>query len=646
MMTSDSGVPDVVRLAGEETSFLRREVEAPKRPGATQLRATSRRKRAAVTGVSVAALLALAAICSFVASPSDGNEAVESAASEAMASEPAFELSTETPFQGDVFIPDFAVYDENGDATVSSGEFLDRLAINREAARQRLDASELNVTQKTQIAQFLDEDFVAQSDCVALFGQQHSVTMKEGNFAEMYDQIAAACLAKDSRIPEAYQPTEVATGQDELLPVPRDSQWDPDVPTDPPLSSSAAVTQSSDGGQWAPDVPTDPPVSSYGEEGEPEGSSEAVAQTVDNGQWNPDAPTDSPTSSSSELEDGSAATTQPSDESQWNPDVPTDPPVSSSAAVAQSDDGGEWKPDVPTDPPMPLNDGEGGPEDGSKTAVQTSDGGEWNPDIPTDLPVYSASDEEKPEDGSESPGLSNDDGQWHPETPTDPPVSSNGDVTESNADGGWDPDTPTDPPLASTGKREPEEDSTVTSQSNDESQWSPDVPTDPPMSSGGDGSKAVVNSVADGEWSPDTPTDPPVSSAGDADRLKDGSAAAIQPSDDGQWHPDNPTDSPVSSTSAVDQPSGNSEWNPDAPTDSPLPSSGKEGEYGNQVKAEHWSPEMPTEAATFDMQPEFGWKSTAADASDRSVDLALREAEKAWLADKERKESGETGGSL
>lgn len=121
-------------------------------------------------GVSVVTMLVFGAVCAFLALPSGPTETMKTAVSQAMESDPANATATQ------VFIPSFAAYDEDGDGKVSLGEYLDRLAINRDAALKRVDESSLDDADKTQISDLLNEDFSKHSDCVALVTKQVTST--------------------------------------------------------------------------------------------------------------------------------------------------------------------------------------------------------------------------------------------------------------------------------------------------------------------------------------------------------------------------------------------------------------------------------------------------------------------------------------
>ncbi|GMF19601.1 unnamed protein product [Phytophthora lilii] len=164
MMEGEPGTPGVVRLPDEETAFIGRKVEAPRR---RQRRQQAKKKRIAVVGVSVATMLAFGAVCAFLTLPSGTTEKGKTAMSQAMESDPASATASD-----ELFVPSIAVYDEDGDGKVSLGEYLDRLAINRDAALERVDESSLNETEKAQISDLLKEDFGKHSDCVSLIAQE------------------------------------------------------------------------------------------------------------------------------------------------------------------------------------------------------------------------------------------------------------------------------------------------------------------------------------------------------------------------------------------------------------------------------------------------------------------------------------------
>jgi hypothetical protein len=159
MMTEgEPGTPGgVVRMPDEETTFVRRKVEAPRRRERQQ---RAERRRLVVLAATAITVLAFGAVGVFLTVPSSASEEVQTAVSQAMASD-----------ADQIFVPSFEAYDEDGDGKVSLGEYLDRMAINRDAALEKVDASSLNETEKARVRGLLDEDFSKHSDCVALLAQ-------------------------------------------------------------------------------------------------------------------------------------------------------------------------------------------------------------------------------------------------------------------------------------------------------------------------------------------------------------------------------------------------------------------------------------------------------------------------------------------
>ncbi|KAG7376887.1 hypothetical protein PHYPSEUDO_012577 [Phytophthora pseudosyringae] len=395
MMEGEPATPGVARLPDEETAFVGRKVEAPKRRQRLQQQ-RAQRKRVAVLTVSAVTVLAFGAVCVFLTAPSGTSEEVKTAVSQAMSSDPAG-ATADT-----VFVPSFAVYDEDGDGKVTIGEFLDRLAINRDAALQRVDESSLNETEKTRVTDLLKEDFGTHSDCVALRAQQRGdEVMTRENFDEVYKELTTKfCPTKDDRIPDSYQVKEIATGQEELAPIEVDPAFDgsssssasasssgSDASTEDESAASEGAASASSGSQssaeaeWKPEQPVAPPrpVTDNNDAKTEDGIS--GSEPGDEKPWRPSFPTDPPFPSK--------ADTNPSG---WNPNEPTDPPVPSKATSAAGEP--EWYPTVPTDPPsvVPPSDDNAKTESTSKdSASKPSDGvgtAEWNPDFPTDPPSH------------------------------------------------------------------------------------------------------------------------------------------------------------------------------------------------------------------------------------------------------------------
>ncbi|KAF4132894.1 hypothetical protein GN958_ATG17938 [Phytophthora infestans] len=321
MMEGETGTP--VRLPDEETSFIGRKVEAPKRRQRLQQQ-RAQKKRLAVLTVSAVTVLAIGTVCVFL--PSSTSEEVKTAVSQAMASDPAGAASAT------VTVASFSVYDEDGDGQVTLGEYLDRLAINRDAALQLVDDSSFNETEKDRITDLLREDFDKHSDCVASIAQQHDDTvMTEQNFNEVYKKITMEfCPIKDSHIPDAYQAKETAPGQQ----VAAESAASEG-------SSSLSSSQSSSEAAWEPEQPVAPPrpVTDKVEPKTREGIT--GSQPSEEKPWRPTFPTEPPTPSKR-------------DDKTWNPNDPTYPPVPSKATTQEEEP--EWDPTMPTNPPSVADD--------------------------------------------------------------------------------------------------------------------------------------------------------------------------------------------------------------------------------------------------------------------------------------------------
>ncbi|POM79436.1 Hypothetical protein PHPALM_2897, partial [Phytophthora palmivora] len=115
-----------------------------------------------------------------------------------------------------LFIPNFAVYDEDGDGKVSLGEYLDRLAINYDTAREKVKTSSLDEEEKARLLDSLGEDFKKHSECVTSIAQVHEdEMMTEENFNEIYEKITKEFCPMNDGIPDSYQATETAPGKEE-----------------------------------------------------------------------------------------------------------------------------------------------------------------------------------------------------------------------------------------------------------------------------------------------------------------------------------------------------------------------------------------------------------------------------------------------
>ncbi|KAG7386562.1 hypothetical protein PHYBOEH_008636 [Phytophthora boehmeriae] len=158
MMEGESSTPVAERVPDEETAFVKK-VEAPKR---RQSRMRAKKKRLAVAGVSVVALVALAGMCAFVALSSESPNETNVVESEVMATDPAKEQ----------FVPSFDNYDTDGNGKVSLGEYLDGFAANWGAALEKVETAGLDGAKRSRIDQYLDEDFAEHSNCVVRFAQQ------------------------------------------------------------------------------------------------------------------------------------------------------------------------------------------------------------------------------------------------------------------------------------------------------------------------------------------------------------------------------------------------------------------------------------------------------------------------------------------
>ncbi|EGZ12544.1 hypothetical protein PHYSODRAFT_336964 [Phytophthora sojae] len=366
MMEGEPATPGVTRLPDEETSFVGRKVEAPRR---RQRRQQAKKKRIAVLGVSVVTMLVFGAVCAFLALPSGPTETMKTAVSQAMESDPANATATQ------VFIPSFAAYDEDGDGKVSLGEYLDRLAINRDAALKRVDESSLDDADKTQISDLLNEDFSKHSDCVALVTKQDEDTMMtKENFDEVYEEITTGfCPLSDDRIPNEYLLTETAPGEDELAP----TEVDPTTGDSSTTSGSDEASASTSASEEAASTPS------------VESTSDGAAPPSNEIGWNPDQPTLPPrviVDDDAKPEEGVGA-------GQWNPIYPSDPPIPAPSNDPQVN---AWTPEEPTDPPSAVTADTKSEEDSasaSQEAPRASNGvgeDEWNPVFPTEPPSPSS----------------------------------------------------------------------------------------------------------------------------------------------------------------------------------------------------------------------------------------------------------------
>ncbi|KAL3662320.1 hypothetical protein V7S43_012647 [Phytophthora oleae] len=343
MMEGEPGTPVVVRVPDEETAFVGRKVEAPKRRQRLQQQ-QAQRKRVAVVAVSIVMALAVGAVCVFL--PSGAPDEVKTAVSQAMASDPAGASVKK------VFVPSFSVYDEDRDGKVTLGEYLDRLAINRDAALQHVDDSDLDETEKTRITDLLNEAFGKHWDCVTLIAQEHEDDwMTEQDFDDKYKEITEFCPTDDERIPDSYQLKEIAEGHEELV--------------DGEESASASASKS-----------------------EPE--------------WNPEKPTAPPrpvTDSNDAKPEHGIADSKPSEDKPWRPSYPMSPPTPSSTDPKTN----EWNPNEPSDPPQVASTHYNGEEsagspserkDPTKTGIGDD---EWNPTYPTRPPDPSTRKEDEPD---------------------------------------------------------------------------------------------------------------------------------------------------------------------------------------------------------------------------------------------------------
>ncbi|GMF26436.1 unnamed protein product [Phytophthora fragariaefolia] len=342
MMEGESGTPGVSRLPDEETSFVRRKVEVPQR---RQRHQQAKKKRIAALSASVVAMLVFGGVCAFVTIPSGASDSVKAAVSQAMESDPASATAS------GIFIPSFSTYDEDEDGKISLGEYLDRLAINRDAALKRVADSSLDEDAKARVSGMVKEDFSKHSDCAALVGKPNEdELMTKENFDEVYEEITTGfCPIFDDRIPMEYQIAETAPGKVEgpgvsnttdasssasadseeaeyplggddvsdEAPQPVMAKWEPENPYLPPRPVSDHVkTEGLGQAQWFPIYPSAPPIPTFNDD------KLAVA-------WTPDEPTDPPSASAS----ASQEAIDPRDgvgDSEWYPIYPIDPPSSSS----------------------------------------------------------------------------------------------------------------------------------------------------------------------------------------------------------------------------------------------------------------------------------------------------------------------------
>ncbi|KAK1931354.1 hypothetical protein P3T76_013110 [Phytophthora citrophthora] len=384
MMEGESGTPAVARVPDEETAFIGRKVEAPKRRQRLQQQ-RSQRKRVAVVAVSTVTALAVGAICVFL--PSGAPDDVKATVSQAMASAPASSKR--------VFVPSFSEYDEDGDGKVTLGEYLDRMAINLDAALQHVDDSDLEETEKNRITDLLKEDFGKHSDCVTQIAQEHEDDfMTKDNFDDKYKDIMAICPTDDDHIPNSYQVNEVAEGHEELVDEEESSgerssstsEWNPEEPTVPPRPSTdsndakskqgAAGSKPNEEKLWSPDYPTSPPTPSR---------TDSKAE-----KWSPRDPPEPPRVASHDEESVSSPSESKEDpketgigDDEWNPMFPTQPPDRKEEDPMKTGVGdGDWNPANPTLPPDPST---------RKKPAETGIGdGNWNPTDPTSPPSHSA----------------------------------------------------------------------------------------------------------------------------------------------------------------------------------------------------------------------------------------------------------------
>uniref|UniRef100_H3H710 EF-hand domain-containing protein n=1 Tax=Phytophthora ramorum TaxID=164328 RepID=H3H710_PHYRM len=320
MMEGEPATPGIVRVADEETAFVGRRVEAPRRHLKQQQRA--QKKRLAVLAASAVTVVAFGTVCAFLTIPSESTGEVKTAVSQAMESDPA------TANADQVFVPSFAVYDEDGDGKVSLGEYLDRLSVNRDAALEKVQASSLDDSEKARIADLLNDDFDQHLECVVHLAQEHNddVVMTKENFDRIYKGITVEfCPMDDDRIPDSYQSKEIAAGQEELAPIAADPDTESSDLWDP--ASSTSTSESYSGSQ-----------SSYESESNSRNSSAAGGEKDDSSpsdsekRWTPTEPTNPPKPEADELNHENA--NEPKTGKQWRPDLPTSPPVSSDNDVA------------------------------------------------------------------------------------------------------------------------------------------------------------------------------------------------------------------------------------------------------------------------------------------------------------------------
>ncbi|ETO86222.1 hypothetical protein F444_00202 [Phytophthora nicotianae P1976] len=355
MMEGEPGTP--IRLPDEETAFIGRKVEAPKRQQRLQQK-RAQKKRLAVLTISAVTVLAVGTVCVFLQSTTSNQ--VKTAASQAMASDPAGAASNA------VTVPSFSVYDEDGDGQVTLGEYLDRLAINRDAALQRVGESGLNETEKDRITDLLREDFDKHSNCVARIAQQHDdKVMTEQNFDEKYKKLTTEyCPINDDRIPDKYQAKEIAPSQEESSEAEANAGGESAASEG---SSASRGSQSSSEAHWNPDKPVAPPrpVTDYKESKIQEGIT--GSQPGEEKPWRPNFPTEPPIPSSA-------------DDKTWGPNYPTDPPVPSKATSPENEP--EWNPTVPTNPPRAAKN----TEDSSASKPEGVGSTAWNPEFPMEPP--------------------------------------------------------------------------------------------------------------------------------------------------------------------------------------------------------------------------------------------------------------------
>ncbi|KAL4129081.1 hypothetical protein PRIC2_005092 [Phytophthora ramorum] len=432
MMEGEPATPGIVRVADEETAFVGRRVEAPRRHLKQQQRA--QKKRLAVLAASAVTVVAFGTVCAFLTIPSESTGEVKTAVSQAMESDPA------TANADQVFVPSFAVYDEDGDGKVSLGEYLDRLSVNRDAALEKVQASSLDDSEKARIADLLNDDFDQHLECVVHLAQEHNddVVMTKENFDQIYKGITVEfCPMDDDRIPDSYQSKEIAAGQEELAPIAADPDTESSDLWDP--ASSTSTSESYSGSQSSYESESNSRSESYSASGSSakDESSAVDEKSQSEAEWKPEDPDLPPRpipTGGTPTENGITGS-QPSEDKLWNPSYPTDPPVPTTTDEKPS----RWNPDPPYYPPVV-----------SKTSAP-SDAVRWNPDKPTNPPRVDSSAAGGEKDDS-SP--SDSEKRWTPTEPTNPPKPEADELNHENANEPktgkqWRPDLPTSPPVSS-----------------------------------------------------------------------------------------------------------------------------------------------------------------------------------------------------